>query len=105
MKKQLLTLLTLALLITFGCKKGTEPIKINATTLNLKVGQQYTFSVSQGDHTFRPEESYYTTENITVVAINSSGRLTAMADGKTRIKVEMLIDPKPIFYCDVTVTK
>lgn len=105
MKKQVLMLLTLTLIITFGCKKETEPIKVNATTLNLKVGQQHTFTVSQGERKFSPEEFYYTTENITVASITSSGRITAMADGKTRIKIEMLIDPKPVFYCDVTVTK
>lgn len=95
----------LVAIVIVGCVKVTVKLDLTTTSLNLTVG---TGPTGQINATVNPADATinYTSENTGIATVNSSGLVTAVAAGTTRIEVQGTKDganPSEKKYVDVTV--
>lgn len=87
MKKQLLTLLALAMILTSCSKKDPEPVySLDKTTLELNYDKDHQFAIKLGSKDIDESEFKWSSSDETVGFVSASGLFNAYRIGKTTIK-------------------
>lgn len=102
MKKQLLTLLTLAVILTSCSKKESEPkYSLDKATLELNYDKEHQFVIKQGTKDIDESEFEWTSTDETVGEVSASGLFQAHKIGETTIKA---VGPKGTLTSVVKIT-
>jgi len=87
MKKQLLTLLALAVILTSCSKKEPEPeYSLDQTDLELNYDKEHQFTIKLGSKDINESEFTWTSTDETVGYVSTSGLFNAYRIGKTTVK-------------------
>ncbi|WP_214228249.1 Ig-like domain-containing protein [Pedobacter sp. B4-66] len=87
MKKQLLTLLALAMILTSCSKKAPEPVySLDQTALELNYDKEHQFVIKLGSKDIEESEFKWSSSDETVGYVSASGLFNAYRIGKTTIK-------------------
>jgi len=83
MKKQLLTLLALAMILTSCSKKDPEPVySLDQTALELNYDKEHQFVIKLGSKDIEESEFKWSSSDETVGFVSTSGLLTLIELGK-----------------------
>lgn len=106
MKKVILTLIVCISALS-ACKKDSQvsSIKIDKTTLTLKIGERHQFKITKGEKIFRVEEfDWYSSDN-NIGVVNGSGQFQSAKEGVVTVRAEYDGDKSIVVKCLITVIK
>lgn len=106
MKNLSLTFITCFLIVFASCKKEDQAtIRLDATTLTLKVGQVHQFVAYNGDNRYTAEEFSWGSSDASIGNVNGSGQFHSGKEGKVTVTATHYKDKSVVLTCAVTVTR
>lgn len=109
MKKRLSIIVSLFILVAFSMQAlafasiPVKSIKLNASTISIKVGQTYTLKATLNPSNTTQKTLTFSTANAKVATVDKTGKIKGIKAGKTVITVTSTANKNVLAKCNVTV--